>query len=259
MTAIDKIHLKYLVFDDDDEAENQYKTNVKIEGYDCIPIYINPSDYFDAENNVFKEDEFKAAIIEKTKGVNINLIVSDWNIIDKNDGYKGLVGWDILESVIKTKEKLKSRPFFIYSSDIKNASNYILSKISNEVCNSKEMIDDLSLNNFVADILKLRIVFWKRDGTQFNEIITLLKGTNTISNIVLDSLLSFEENMVMNSGNENFDGKTIADILNGDKIVNLFYKFGVIDTKNWSTGQYYFIITSIKTSYFIIFLAYFRG
>jgi len=46
--------------------------------------------------------------------------------------------------------------------------------------------------------------------------------------------------------------------LNGDKIVNLFYKFGVIDTKNWSTGQYYFIITSIKTSYFIIFLAYFR-
>lgn len=218
MTSTDKIQLRYLVFDDDDEAENQYKKNVKIEGYDCIPIYINPSDFFDAERNKFKEDEFTTTIIEKTKGVNVNLIVTDWNIIDKNDGFKGLVGWDILEYVIQTKNKLKSRPFFIYSSDIKKASKYILSKISHEVCNDKEKIDDLSLNNFIADILKLRIEFWKRDGTHFNEIITLLKGSNTISNIVLDSILSFDENIVINTGNKDFDGKTISEILSNPEI-----------------------------------------
>jgi hypothetical protein len=215
---MDKIQLNYLVFDDDDEAENQYRKNVKIDGYDCIPIYINPSDFFDAEENKFKKDEFTAAIIEKTKGINVNLIVTDWNIIDKNDSFKGLVGWDILEYVLQTKDKLKSRPFFVYSSDIKKASKYILTKISNEVCNDGEKIDDLSLNNFIADILKLRIEFWKRDGTQFNEIITLLKGSNTISNIVLDTILSFEENMVVNTGNVKFDGKTISDILNSDNL-----------------------------------------
>lgn len=218
MTLTDKIQSRYLVFDDDDEAENQYKRNVKIDGHECIPIYINPSDFFDADKNEFKEDQFCAEIIEKTKGVNISLIVTDWNIIDKNENFKGLVGWDILEYVIKTKDKLKSKPFFIYSSDIKKASNYILSKISNEVCNGKDKIDDLSLNNFIADILHLKIKFWKRDGTHFSEIITILKDSNTISNIVLDAILSFDENIINNTGNANYDGKTISTILKADDI-----------------------------------------
>lgn len=218
MASTDKIALSYLVFDDDDEAENQYKRNVKIDGYECIPIYINPTDFFDPDNNKFKQEEFIATIIQKTTGVNINLIVTDWNIIDENAGYKGLVGWDILEYVIKTKDKLKSKPFFVYSSDIKKASKYILSKISQEVCHGKDKIDDLSLNNFIADILQLKVKFWKRDGTHFNEIITLLRDSNTISNIVLDSILSFDENMVINTGNVNYDGKSIAEILNGDDI-----------------------------------------
>lgn len=218
MASTQKIQSRYLVFDDDDEAENQYKRNVKIDGYECMPIYINPSDFFNAETNEFKEEQFIATIIEKTAGVNINLIVTDWNIIDKNDGYNGLVGWDVLQYVIKSKDKLKSRPFFIYSSDIKKASNYILSKISQEVCKDDNKIDDLSLNNFIANILQLRVTFWKRDGTQFNEITTLLKGSNTISNIVLDSLLSFDKNMIINTGNENYDGKKITEILNAENI-----------------------------------------
>ncbi|WP_264552594.1 hypothetical protein [Flavobacterium sp. N2038] len=218
MASTDKIPLRYLVFDDDDEAENQYIRNVKIDGYECIPIYINPTDFFDPDNNKFKQEEFIAAINQKTAGVNINLIVTDWNIIDENADYKGLVGWDILEYVINTKDKLKSRPFFIYSSDIKKASKYILSKISHEVCNGKDTIDDLSLNNFIADILQLKVKFWKRDGTHFNEIITLLRDSNTISNIVLDSVLSFDENIVVNTGNANYDGKSITEILNRDDI-----------------------------------------
>lgn len=215
MASTDKIQLRYLVFDDDDEAENQYKRNVKIDGYECIPIYINPTDFFDAHNNKFKQEEFIAAINQKTAGVNINLIVTDWNIINEDKDFKGLVGWDILEHVINTKDKLKSKPFFIYSSDIKKASKYILNKISHEVCKSEGKVDDLSLHNFIADILQIRVKFWKRDGTQFNEIVTLLKDSNTISNIVLDSILSFNQNMVINTGNINYDGKSINEILNG--------------------------------------------
>lgn len=218
MASSNKIPLNYLVFDDDDEAENQYIKNIQIAGYHCTPIFINPTDFYDVDKNEFNEYNFLQAIIEKTAGLNINLIVSDWNIIDKNEDFSGTVGWDIVQYVIKAKDKLKNKPFLIYSSDIVNASNYILSKIAQEVCVEKEKIDDLSLNNFIANILQLKIKFWKRDGTQFNEIITLLKNSNTISNIVLNSVLAFDKNMVINTGNMDFDGKKISDLLNENEI-----------------------------------------
>ncbi|MDV3898833.1 hypothetical protein CMU05_14755 [Elizabethkingia anophelis] len=218
MASTNKIRINYLVFDDDDEAENQYIKNIQIAGYNCVPIFINPSDFYDADKNEFNEDTFLQAIVDKTTGINVNLIVSDWNIIDKNDGFSGVVGWDIVQYVIKAKDKLKSKPFLIYSSDIRNASNYILLKIAQEVCNERGKIDDLSLNNFIANILQLRIKFWKRDGTQFNEIITLLKEASTISSIVLDSVLAFDKNMVINTGNIDFDGRRISDILKDNEV-----------------------------------------
>lgn len=218
MASSDKISVYYLVFDDDDEAENQYIKNVQITGYNCVPIFINPSDYYDVDNNNFDESAFLIAIEERSAGANINLIVSDWNIIDKSEGFRGVVGWDIVQYVIKSKDKLKNKPFLIYSSDIKSASTYILSKISQEVCNEKSKVDDLSLNNFIADILQLKIKFWKRDSTQFNEIVTLLKESNTISSIVLNSVLAFDENMVINTGNADFDGRRISELLNNKEI-----------------------------------------
>lgn len=218
MASTNKITVNYLVFDDDDEAENQYIKNIQITGYNCVPVFINPGDFYDADKNQFNEEVFLQTITEKTAGININLIVSDWNIIDKHKDFPGTVGWDIVQYVIKAKDKLKNKPFLIYSSDIKNASNYILSKIAQEVCSEKEKVDDLSLNNFIANILQLRIKFWKRDGTQFNEIITLLKESNTISSIVLNSVSTFDKNMVINTGNRDFDGKRISDLLNDNEI-----------------------------------------
>lgn len=218
MASRNKITANYLVFDDDDEAENQYLKNIQITGYDCIPIFINPTDFYDPEKNEFDEKKFSQVISDKTTGININLIVSDWNIIDNSGEFSGIVGWDVVQYVIKAKDKLKNKPFLIYSSDIKNASSYILSKISQEICSEKTKVDDLSLTNFITNILQLRIRFWKRDGTQFNEIITLLKESNTISNIVLNSISTFDRNMVINTGNIDFDGKKISDILNDNEI-----------------------------------------
>jgi hypothetical protein len=59
----------------------------------------------------------------------------------------------------------------------------------------------------------LKIKFCKRDEQRFEEIKTLLKQSNTISNVVLDSLISFDENTIVNTGNSDYDGKRIADIL----------------------------------------------
>lgn len=148
--------------------------------------------------------------MKKTKEMNITLVLSDWNM-----SIPDIYGWDIIEYCISAKEKLRDKQFLIYSSDIKKASKYILEKISNEVCKNRESIDDLSLNNFVSNILDLKVKFWKRDGTQFDEIITLLKKeSKTISNIVLNSIHSLEEMKLVNFGNESYDGKVIRDIIN---------------------------------------------
>src|SRR5690606_37476818 len=168
-------------------------------------------DFYDADTNEFVVDEFKTEIIQKTKGRNINLIITDWNILDKNDEFPGIKGWDIIEWVIETKEKWKSRTFLIYSSDIKKASDYVLQKIKKEI---EEQPDDIIPSlEFIREIIELKIKFCKRDEQRFEEIKTLLKQSNTISNVVLDSIISFDENTIVNTGNSDYDGKRIADIL----------------------------------------------
>ena len=208
---MNQIELNYLVFDDDPEAINQYHNKIKLSGCHITPIVINPIDFYDADTNEFDVDEFKAEIIRKTNGRNINLIITDWNILDKNDEFPGIKGWDIIEWVIETKEKWKSRTFLIYSSDIKKASDYVLQKIKKEI---EEKPDDIIPSlEFIREIIELKIKFCKRDEQRFEEIKTLLKQSNTISNVVLDSLISFDKNTIVNTGNSNYDGKRIADIL----------------------------------------------
>ncbi|GAA3554289.1 hypothetical protein [Snuella lapsa] len=206
-----QIELNYLVFDDDPEAINQYHNKIKISGCLITPIVINPIDFYDADTNEFVIDEFKAEVTQKTKGRNINLIITDWNILDKNNEFPGIKGWDIIEWVIEIKEKWKSRTFLIYSSDIKKASDYVLQKIKKEI---EEQPDDIIPSlEFIREIIELKIKFCKRDEQRFEEIKTLLKQSNTISNVVLDSIISFDENTIVNTGNADYDGKRIADIL----------------------------------------------
>ncbi|QQT24502.1 hypothetical protein [Sphingobacterium spiritivorum] len=223
MSSTNPITLNYLVFDDDPDASSQYIKNVSLSGHETKLIFINPTEFFNADKNVFEEDKFLERINEAVKGININLIISDWNILPSNQDYKGLVGWDVLEYIIKAKEKLKSRTFLIYSADIKKASQYILKKITSEIeANPEDPIPSL---DFVSKILELKIKFCKRDDNRFNEIATLLKESNTISNIVLNSILSFDQNTIINTGNDQFDGKKITDILNGPAPDNGGLKF----------------------------------
>jgi len=206
-----QIELNYLVFDDDPEAINQYNNKIRISGCLVTPIVINPIDYYIVDANEFNVNEFKKEIIQKTKGRNINLIITDWNILNKVDEFPGIKGWDIIEWVIATKEKWKSRTFLIYSSDIKRASDYVLQKIKKEIEDKPE--DIIPSLEFIREIIELKIKFCKRDEQRFEEIKTLLKQSNTISNVVLDSLISFDKNIVVNTGNSDYDGKRILDIL----------------------------------------------
>lgn len=223
MSSTTPIRLNYLVFDDDYEAPGQYRSNVKINGHDINLIAINPVDYFNAETNSFDEDLFINNINEATKGLNINLIITDWNLLPSNSGFSGLVGWNIVEFVIKAKEKLKSKSFLIYSSDIKKASQFILDKITNDITSNPD--NPIPSLEFVSKILNLKVKFCKRDEHRYEEISTLLKESNTISNIVLDSISNFDQNFVINTGNSQFDGKKVTDLINNPTPDNGGLKF----------------------------------
>lgn len=212
-----KVELNYLVFDDDADAPNQYTDKIQINGCQVNPIVINPLDSYNVETNSFEFERFQAEVIDKSKGRNINLIITDWNIINENkDGFSGIKGWDIIEKVLDVREKWKSRTFLIYSSDIKRASDYVIDKIKKEIeSQPDEIIPSLE---FISKVIELKIKFCKRDDQRFEEIKTLLKDSNTISNVVLDSVLSFDSNMIINTGNSDFDGKKISDVLNTNNI-----------------------------------------
>ncbi|MDX9919570.1 MAG: hypothetical protein RB289_06240 [Paludibacter sp.] len=212
-----QIELNYLVFDDDADAPNQYLNKIHIDGCQVNAIVINPLDSYDVETNKFEFEKFESEIIYKSQGRNINLIITDWNILPENeDGFSGIKGWDIIEKVLQTQDKWKSRTFLIYSSDIKKASKYVVEKIKNEVENQPD--DIIPSLEFMSKIIELKIKFCKRDDQRFDEIKTLLKESNTISNVVLDSVLTFDSNMIINTGNSDFDGKKISEILNTSNI-----------------------------------------
>lgn len=211
MSSNQPLSLNYLVFDDDNDAESQYRSNITVPSYNCNLIFINPTEFYDAESNLFNGEQFISEIQKKTQGININLVISDWNILPANeDGFQGIVGWDIIEYVIKAKNKLKTRSFLIYSADLNKASQYIIDKIKKDI----EKNDLITSLNFISSILEIRLKFCKRDEQRFSEVVTLLKLSNTISNIVLDSVLNFDKNTIVKTGNKHFDGKKIFELVN---------------------------------------------
>uniref|UniRef100_UPI00404A7F62 hypothetical protein n=1 Tax=Fulvivirga sp. TaxID=1931237 RepID=UPI00404A7F62 len=212
-----QVELNYLVFDDDSDAPNQYNNKITIEGCQVNPIVINPKDHFNVDTNEFEVENFKAEVLGKSKGRNINLIITDWNLLPSNpDGFDGVKGWDIIENILEIKDRWKSKTFLIYSSDIKKASDYVIGKIKNEL--EKQPDDIIPALNFISRVIELKVKFCRRDDQRFQEIRTLLKESNTISNVVLDSLVSFDSNMVIRTGNSDFDGKRIGDILSTNNL-----------------------------------------
>jgi len=212
-----QIELNYLVFDDDSDAPNQYNNKIHIDGCQVNPIVINPLNSYNVDSNVFEFEKFQSEVLEKSKGRNINLIITDWNILSDNaDGFSGVKGWDIIEKLLIIKDSWKSKTFLIYSSDIKKASDYVIGKIKKEIENNPN--DIIPALDFISRIIELKIKFCRRDDLRFQEIQTLLRDSNTISNVVLDSILSFDSNMIVNTGNKDFDGKKISEILNTSNI-----------------------------------------
>ena len=210
MSSNSQIRLNYLVFDDEDDEKNQNGMKVKIPGLAFNLIFINPNDSYIAENETFNIEGFEQEIIDKTKGQHISLIATDWNMVSESKNYPQVNGFQIIEILIKIKEKFKKCPYLIYSANPLDASRTLISKIRKEVCN--EISEPINSLEILSMLLELKIIFCSRP-TRFAEITKLLKSEKTISSIVLSLLTSFEEGLIINTGNENYDGRKIEVLI----------------------------------------------
>lgn len=210
MSSSEKIPVNYLVFDDENDELQQNIINVKIEGISCNVIFINPFDHFDVEKNEFKIDEFKNRIESETKGKQINLIASDWNMIPKTSNYNEVNALEIIEILISLNEKYKKTQYLVYSGKPQEASKIIVKKIQAEINEGKD--DLLNSEQILSLLLELKIKFCPR-GSRFNEIITLINSNKTINLIVLNTLSNFNKNQIINTGNEYYDGKEVGTLL----------------------------------------------
>ncbi|MDR6969647.1 hypothetical protein J2X31_003680 [Flavobacterium arsenatis] len=210
MSSSNKLPLNYLVFDDENEELQQNKINVKVQGIDCNVIFINPFDFYNVDEDIFDIDQFIQKIKAETKGKQINLIASDWNMVPKTSNYSEINALEIIEILVKTNDKYKKTQYLIYSGKSKDVSHVFVNKIKGEIDINPD--DPINSKQLLSLLLELKLKFSTR-AERFNEINTLINSNKTISLIVLNTLSNFDENILLNTGNDYFDGKKIGELL----------------------------------------------
>ncbi|NIJ45610.1 hypothetical protein FHR24_002078 [Wenyingzhuangia heitensis] len=206
---MNKIPLNYLVFDDENEELNQNKAKVKVNGVDLNLIFINPVNFLDLDTNEFKIEEFVSFLDEELKGKPINLIASDWNMVPKTVNHGAINALEIIKILVSKHEKFKKIQYLIYSGKPKEVSEVIITEIKSELKSTEEPIYSKEL---LSKLLEMKIKFCSRNQ-RFDEINTLINSSKTISLIVLNSLGQFNRSVISNTGNKDFDGKEIGNLL----------------------------------------------
>lgn len=209
MASSKKIPLNYLVFDDEDEEKNQHSININISGIECNLIFINPTEFLDVDKNIFDIEAFKSEIDKKIKGLQINLIASDWNMVGKSKNYPPINAFEIIKILTNKNDKFKKIQYLIYSGKPNEVSNVLINEIKKELQTQDEPIYSKEI---LSLLLEMKLKFTSR-GQRFEEIKTLINNNKTISLIVLNSLSQFDRNMVINTGNDHYDGKKIGILI----------------------------------------------
>ncbi|MGV8946475.1 MAG: hypothetical protein ACOH1N_08605 [Lutibacter sp.] len=205
-----KLKLNILVFEDDSEQKEILISKIKVSGFETNILFIDPLEFYNAQNDSFDNNLFLEVIREKVKGNYIHLIASDWNLFESTENCHAIKGIDVIETMLSIGPKYSKVQYLLYSSNVEEASKNILERI-------KENIDSRNSNEIdTINLLKLiftaRIKFSRR-GPHFDEIIQLLREEKSISSVVLNSLENFDETIVLNTGNGNLDGKKISHFL----------------------------------------------
>jgi hypothetical protein len=209
MVNFNNIELNYLVFDDENEEENQFHSNVTIAGCECKLNFINPVNFWNKDTNEFELNKFKEELDHLIKGKQINLIASDWNMVPITNNYQEVNALEIIRILVNYNSKFKKVPCLIYSGKLSDATQVLLSEIKNDIESNDLPIQSKEL---LGMLLEMKIKFCTRNE-RFSEIKALINNSKTISLIFLNALAKFDHNIVHNTGNECFDGKKIGELI----------------------------------------------
>lgn len=216
------IDLNVIFFEDNQDQIALLSEKIKISGFKINKVFIDPNDFYDAEKNLFSLKNLESHILRELNGLHISLIATDWNLFEvaPNLKFKGI---DSVQLLLRIKPKLSKVQFLIYSGNIKEASEYVLNSIVQNINDAKGKGDSEILSiELIKDIFSTRIDFCSR-GEYFTKVNELLKKEVSMKNIVLNSLEG-SSLATIKTGNENFDGRTLEELtglINSDDIKGL--------------------------------------
>jgi len=205
-----KLLLNVVVFEDDATQKEILENKIKVAGFNVKILFIDPTEFYDPKEDVFNEEAFLLSINELVKGNYIHLIASDWNLFKGTEKCSTITGIDMVQKMSSIQEKFRKTQYLLYSGNIDEASKYVLDQIKKEIDERKS--DDINAIQLLSLVLNSRIKFIKR-GPHFDEIVQLVSSEKNISSIVLNSLENFNQTTLINTGNDEFDGRQIGHFL----------------------------------------------
>jgi hypothetical protein len=209
-----RVKVNFLVFDDDSNQKKIIQSRIidRIKEYDVKFWLVDPSEFINIEENVFKEQAFLDFVFEETKGYNINVIASDCNLIKIEDFI--VQGIDLVSILLSETRKTYASPFILYSGKLEESSKHILEKIQKQV---SETIGtgsyDINAVGILKHLMKARIIFSGRNEDSYcDEIIKIIKSEIDIGDLLVSSFNKFGKTR-LNTGNSIYDGRTLNEIV----------------------------------------------
>jgi hypothetical protein len=208
-----KNNIYFLVFDDDPAQDKIIESRIleNLKEFEVDYGLINPKEFVDLESNSFKEEEFRNFVFEKTKGKTINVIASDCNLI-KIDEFI-FQGIDLISILLSESRKKYNCPFILYSGNAKDASVHIINKVRQAIEINLEEVNDINSISVLKNLMQARINFSGRNEDSYcDEIVKVIKSDISINDIILSSFSKFGLTTVQ-TGNSDYDGKSLDEIL----------------------------------------------
>lgn len=205
-----------LVIDDDNQKE-YFEKNIKEvlqkDHIDLVPIYIETKDrgYMKTDHSGFDKSLIEKDCIKAIKEHNCSIVVSDYQIATKNDGFNGL---DILNTITDQYPHLYK---ILYSgADIEEAIKKIQKSLSDKIPSDKKKLNDEQIIGAINQLKKMSCINELIKGKGYAEAV--VKYIRCSPSILQQSFLSrFKEeypDMIFQSCYTPFKGwklKTIAD------------------------------------------------
>lgn len=205
----------YCLVIDDDNQEEYFKTELqnvlrKIH-IELIPIFVKPTNhlFMKGDNSGYDKAKIEKHCIQAIKNCNCSVIVSDYQIVTKKDGFTGL---DILNTI--STEFPYTFKVLYSGGQIKNAINRMISSLTEQIPSNEEKMSESQVYDAINLLKKMGCINELIRGKGYAE--TVIKYMRSSPLGLQQSFLSLMKDeyadMQFKSCYPTFKGKTLSEI-----------------------------------------------